>query len=488
MKWSELLRTGLLPGGVAGLVGGLVFGVSLSELGLLPTFARLVRTDLAVVGFVVIMAGAAIIGAGFGALVWYQRPGAGETLFWSLVYATFWWYLGPLTLLPLLRGDGLAWDVSSAQKAFPLLLGQVLYGASMGVALVVLQWKRHVQTDALRFSGGALLRGALAGLLGAVFLGVTLNTQDQLLPLAAIMTSQSRLVAWLVTLLVGLLAGVGFALLYPRPTDGAGAGLIRGTLYGFLWWVVGALTVVSLFSGAGLTWELHQVQAMFATLPGYLLFGAAVALLYQWLGVLVRLLFSEFVAGGDDEGVGTQGLRIVGRSVLGGLAGGLLFSLVMVQTGFLPNVANLIGSDSAVAGFLVHLVISTVIGTSYGLLFHGQSYDFGSALGWGMSYGFVWWVLGPLTLMPVLLGAAPQWTTQAAATAFPNLIGHLAYGGGLGITFYVLEARYNPWWIPRTEVEAARVARRKEQVLSSAPALWTLLVVIGLTLPILLAQ
>ena len=90
--------------------------------------------------------------------------------------------------------------------------------------------------------------------------------------------------------------------------------------------------------------------------------------------------------------------------------------------------------------------------------------------------------------MPVLLGGTPQWTADAAASVFPNLIGHLGYGAGLGITFYLLEARYSPWWIPRTEVQAARLERRKEQVQTSGPALWTLLILLGLTLPMLLAK
>ena len=58
----------------------------------------------------------------------------------------------------------------------------------------------------------------------------------------------------------------------------------------------------------------------------------------------------------------------------------------------------------------------------------------------------------------------------------------------MGITFYLLEARYNPWWLPKTQVQAARIAQRKEQVLTSGPALWILLVFIGLTLPVLLAM
>ena len=488
MKWSEFLRGGILPGGLAGLAGGAVFGITMSDLGLLPAFAQLVRTDSSLVGFVVLMVVAAIVGAGFGALVWYQRPSVGETLFWGLAYGVFWWYLGPLTLMPLLQGDGLTWDVSSAQVAFPFLLGHVLYGGTTGLALVFLQWRRYLRSGNLYVTGGAVLRGGLAGLLGAGLLGVMLNEQDQLLAFAAMVESDSVSVAWLPTLLTGVLAGFVFSLLYPHPAEGAGAGFVRGMVYGFFWWVLGGLTLVPLLSGAGLAWPLEEVRQSFVTLPAYFFFGTTVALFYQWFGALVRLLFSDFVVGSHQEGVGTQGLRIVARSILGGLVGGLVFSLIMLQTDFLSNVADLIGSSSSLAGFFVHLGIATLIGTSYGLLFRRQSYDVGSALGWGVSYGFFWSILGPLTLMPIFLGSGPQWTVEGVAAAFPNLIGHLAYGAALGITFYVLETRHNPWWVPRTQTQAERVAHQKEQILTSAPALWTLLVAIGLTLPVLLAS
>ena len=477
---------GILPGTLAGLAGGLVYGAIMSELNLLRPFSQLVQADSAVVGFILLTTSGAIIGPGFGILVWHQRPGPGETLFWGLVYGTFWWYLGQLTMLPLLQGEGLSWDLESAQAAFPNLLGHMMYGATTGLALVFLQWKRHVQDEAMRIRGGALLRGALAGLLSAWLLGSVLSAQGQLQASMTMAADNPRSIAWLVTMLVGLLSGVGFALLYPHPTGGAGTGLIRGAVYGLFWWVVGALTLVPFFSGSGLRWSLASVQANFATLPGYILFGAAVALFYQWLSALINLLFSDFIIGSDEEGVGTQGLRVVGRSVLAGLIGGLIFSIVMLQIGFLPKVADLVGATSSVAGFFVHLAIAVLIGTSYCVLFRRQSYDLSSALGWGVSYGFFWSILGPLTLMPVFLWSTPQWTVEAMVAAFPNLIGHLAYGAVLGITFYLLEARYNPWWVPRTRVEDARVAHRKEQVLTSAPALWTVLVAAGLTLPIML--
>ena len=488
MRWTELLNGGVLRGAAAGLVGGVTFGITMADLDRLPAFAELLRLDSAAIGFVVVAVVGSLLGAGFGVLVYYQRPGVGETLFGGLVYAVFWWYIGPLTLMPLLQGDGLRWDVSSAQMEFHLLIGHVLYGVVISLAFVLVQLRRYLNTGSLVFKGSILLRGGLAGLMGGGLLGIMLNQQDQLLTFAAMADSNSQSVAWSIVLSVGLVSGVVFSLLYPRPTDGAGAVLVRGMVYGFVWWVVGGLTLVPLLEGTGLTWTAERVRANFETFPAYLFFGAAVALLYQWLRTLVSLLFSDFVADTGQEGIGTQGLRIIGRSVLGGLVGGLLFSLIMLQTDFLPSVADLVGSTSRVAGFIVHLAIATTIGTSYGLLFRRQSYDTGSALGWGVSYGLFWSILGPLTLMPIFLGGSPQWTPQGVATAFPNLIGHLAYGAGLGITFYILEARYRPWWVPRTQIHATRIAYQKEQLLTSAPVLWTLLVAVGLTLPILLAS
>ena len=162
--------------------------------------------------------------------------------------------------------------------------------------------------------------------------------------------------------------------------------------------------------------------------------------------------------------------------------------MVMWRIDFLPNVAELVGSSSEVTGFFVHMGISQAVGASYGLLFQRQSYGLGSALGWGVSYGFFWTILGPLTLAPVFLGSTPQWTTEAMGQVFPNLIGHLIYGAGLGVTFYLLEARYSPWWITRTQTLTDLAALRQEQALSAGPALWTAVIIVGLILPVLLGQ
>lgn len=481
MRQAKNPRDGLLWGAVAGTLGSLAFHLAATG-----TAGRPVSTLGSLVAQTLIGAAG---GAAFGILTWRQRPGAGETLLWGTTYGLLWWVFGSLTIAPLIREGNIAWDVHAAQDNLPAMLSSLLYGIITSLTLAIL-WRDNQRPRASLL--GPLVRGALAGLLGAWLLGSLLNAQTELMAMDAMlpemMESHIPALAWLTTLLIGLVAGSIFAWLYPAPFDGSGAALMRGCAYGFIWWVVGAQTLVPLISGDGLAWSLAAVRDDFATLPGYLLFGAGVALFYQWLDRLVRLFFADDLGHHDQEGPGTQGLRALGRGILAGLVGGLLFTLVMVQVGFLPGVASLVSSESAVTGLLVHLIIASVIGVSYALLFRLQSYDLGSALGWGVSYGFFWWVLGSLTLMPVLSGEPPQWTVAAATDAFPALVGHLAYGAGLGTAIYLLEVRSIPWWLSRSEVEAARIARRQEQILTSAPAIWVLVVAIALTLPVILGM
>jgi hypothetical protein len=76
---------------------------------------------------------------------------------------------------------------------------------------------------------------------------------------------------------------------------------------------------------------------------------------------------------------------------------------------------------------------------------------------------------------------------NAAAAAFPSLIGHLAFGAGLGLSFHALEAHYSPWWITRTGAEAIRMERRRLEATTAGPALWALLVLVAMLLPMVLA-
>ncbi len=375
---SDGLLSWIVSGAIAGLVGGVIFGAAMVELGALDSIASVVRAeDSVALGVVVHLAIAATVGAGFGALVWHQRLGSGETVFWGVSYGALWWFAGPLTLRPLIVGDGIAWHVPSLQAAFPPLLGHLLYGAATGLALLAV--RRTVLELA---SAGALLRGALAGVSAGAIVGWLLHAQDRLPRFAALSEGDAIGLAWLALLGIAITGGIAFALLVPRPRDSAGAALVRGSMYGFLLWVVLNRSLLPLMGGEGLPWSANDARADFATLFAYLILGGAIALWYQWLDALWRLFFSDELLDEDHEGAGAQGLRAIGRGALAGVAGGLLFTYVMVEIGGLDNVGALARVDSAYVGFFVHFSIAVTWGATYGLLFWRQTYDRASAIGW----------------------------------------------------------------------------------------------------------
>jgi hypothetical protein len=138
----------------------------------------------------------------------------------------------------------------------------------------------------------------------------------------------------------------------------------------------------------------------------------------------------------------------VGASVMGGLTGGVVFGLMMQMMaaptpdgGAMPMMAmigQIIGSPTVGAGWAYHLFNSAVIGALFGWLLGDRVHGYGSALGWGAVYGFAWWVLGGLVLMPVLLGMpafAPLTMPPMRMVALGSLIGHLVYGSILGAAF-----------------------------------------------------
>ncbi len=442
---------GLSDGAIAGAAGGLVFGASMAAYGMLPTVASIVRTDSAVVGFAVHMLFAVIIGGGFGMIVAARR----EIVVWGLLYGAFWWFLGPLTLLPLFLGHPVTWDLPSAQGLVPSLIGHLCYGLTVAVTIKLLRG----EVPDSRPPTAVLIRGGVAGGIAGLL---------SLLP-------------------NGFLIGVAAGVLYPvvfRERESTGAALVRGTVYGVLWWVFFTLTAEPLLMDLKLGWIRPPVDQ----LPGYVLLGALTAVCYTGLGSLSRVLFVDDVRMFPVESPGSRGVRALGYGVVAGLAGGAVFTAVMVVVGVLPTVALMVGSHNPIVGLVVHLVISQIIGVTYAVLFRRQSYDLISGMGWGMCYGFFWWVLGNLTLLPVLTDRPVDWSPAALVAGFPSLAGHLAYGAALGIVYHLLEARANPWWQTRNAAEQARVDIRLKHTLGSAPALWTLTVLIAVVIPVLVPQ
>src|SRR5262249_44982906 len=100
---------------------------------------------------------------------------------------------------------------------------------------------------------------------------------------------------------------------------------------------------------------------------------------------------------------------------LAGLVGGWAFGKWMAQMNFFPPIAGLINSESVMVGMTLHFIFAVIIGASFVVLFQRDVRGFGSSMGWGAGYVWLWWFCGPLTILPIWQGNASTGHINAVA-------------------------------------------------------------------------
>ncbi len=121
-----------------------------------------------------------------------------------------------------------------------------------------------------------------------------------------------------------------------------------------------------------------------------------------------------------------------------GLVGGFVLAASSHLQGKMSMAAGLTGLTSSHAALAVQLGIAVVLGAGFGAIFRHQPDSYATSITGGLLYGLLWWIVGPLTLSPLLHGMVPTWSLEDAVAGFPGLIAHLLYGGVMGVTFYML--------------------------------------------------
>jgi tetrahydromethanopterin S-methyltransferase subunit F len=136
--------------------------------------------------------------------------------------------------------------------------------------------------------------------------------------------------------------------------------------YGIFWWFLGPLTLLPLCLGKPLDWSYIHASAEFGPLMGNIITGLIIGLFYSVVDRLcVRFLTESDPIHREPEGPGLRFIRTVQWGGVAGLAGGLLYVLVLVATGSLGEIAAIVGGSSPALGLVVHLCISVLLGVSY---------------------------------------------------------------------------------------------------------------------------
>ena len=430
----------------------------------------------------------ALYGSLFAVLAGARAISPGSGLLWGLGYAFILWIAIPAGILPVLMGGMPAMGMLNTVRAhFPELVAYTLgFGAPLGLALGVWGGLQPHEGHP-RFSlPRAIVVGGLAGMVGGWAFGKWMAQVNFFPLIAGLINSDSVMVGMTLHFIFAVIIGASFGVLFQRDVRSSGSSMGWGAAYGLLWWFLGPLTILPIWQGHQLNWSYQRGGMLFGSLVGHIIYGLIVGLIYAALDKLWVGFFKESdPINREPEGPGSRVLHSLGYGALASLVGGVLFTVVLLAIGFLPKVANIVGGSSLILGFMVNMIISTLIGMSYGLLFRYEAPDFGSGVAWGLVYGLIWWFIGPLTLMPILLGGTFNWTTETAGALLPSLIGHLIYGAATAVVFLVLERRHADWLLLDPRI-AARDARRTRPAGTPAPALWLFVLGLGVLLPILL--
>ena len=128
------------------------------------------------------------------------------------------------------------------------------------------------------------------------------------------------------------------------------------------------------------------------------------------------------------------------RGIVPGVIAGYIFLAYAGGMSMQGMVGNMISADSFI-GFILHIIISIVIGALYTGVFM-QYVNLGNPLVnivvGGLIYGLIWWIIGGNIIMPVVMGGEAQ--VLALDLSSPSFYGHIIFGHVLAFLVVLRDA------------------------------------------------
>ncbi|WP_421379772.1 hypothetical protein ACOJQI_16235 [Bacillus salacetis] len=119
------------------------------------------------------------------------------------------------------------------------------------------------------------------------------------------------------------------------------------------------------------------------------------------------------------------------NGIIGGIIGGIIFGIMMQMMGMIGMIAGMLGSESLAVGWIIHMVISIIFGLSFALanqVIHNV---------WTLAilFGIGIWIIGPLLIMPMMMGMGTNLGAVFAPQQLMSLGTHIFFSLILAIVF-----------------------------------------------------
>lgn len=127
-------------------------------------------------------------------------------------------------------------------------------------------------------------------------------------------------------------------------------------------------------------------------------------------------------------------LHMIKFSLIASTIAGVLFGLFMQMRGMILMIASMVGSESMVLGWTMHMMISWIFGIGFGVMtLISRKY-----LLLGVIHGILIWMIGPLLVMPIMMGMGPMISEMFTNAQLMSLGTHLGFSLILAILYSVL--------------------------------------------------
>ena len=123
--------------------------------------------------------------------------------------------------------------------------------------------------------------GVYGGLIAGLVFGIMMGMMGMLGMVAKVVGSDSVIVGFVYHMFNSAVIGALFVPLYGRLSSNKGKGLAFGLIYGLVWWFLGPLILMPLTLGMGTRLSIEGMSMALPSLPGHLIFGGILGILYS---------------------------------------------------------------------------------------------------------------------------------------------------------------------------------------------------------------